>query len=194
MENEVKEPAPKYNYVLPEDYLVSERASENKHEYYDGHVIAMSGASLRHNYILVNLIGSLSPHLALKGCQMLASKMRIGTPSYDYYMYPDAVIVCGGPELQDNQFDALLNPTVIFEILSPSTASVDKGRKFFFYRAIPSFKEYIMIDTMRQLVIVSRKQPDNSWVFENIHEDMALSIQTIDFTLTLQEIYNGTGL
>ena len=194
MENEVKEPAPKYNYVLPEDYLVLERASENKHEYFDGHIVAMSGAGLRRNIIAMNVYNAIGPFLKDKGCTILPSGMRVTTPSHDYYMYPDAVIVCGEPELQDDQFDTLLNPSVIFEILSPSTASIDKGRKFFFYRAIPSFKEYIMIDTMRKLIIVSRKQPGNSWVFENIDEHGTLTIQTIGFTITLQEIYNGTAL
>ena len=194
MENEVKEPAPKYNYILPEDYLAEERTSENKHEYYDGHIVAMSGAGLRHNMVAMNLYAALGSYLKGRKCAILPSEMRVTTPSHDYYMYPDAVIVCGEPELQDNQFDTLLNPSVIFEILSPSTASVDKGRKFFFYREIPSFKEYIMIDTMRKLVIVSRKQADNSWVFENIDENNTLTIQTIGFTITLQDIYDGTGL
>lgn len=194
MENEVKEPAPKYNYILPEDYLAEERASENKHEYYDGHIVAMSGASLRHNIIQRNLIGNLFSFLAGKGCQVLPSEMRVATPSHDYYMYPDAVIVCGEPELQDNQFDTLLNPSVIFEILSPSTAGFDKETKFFFYRAISSFKEYILIDNARKLIIASRKQANNSWVFENIDENKTLTIQTIGFTITLQDIYDGTGL
>lgn len=194
MENEVKEPAPKYNYILPEDYLAEERASENKHEYYDGHIVAMSGASLRHNIIQRNLIGNLFSFLAGKGCQVLPSEMRVTTPSHDYYMYPDAVIVCGEPELQDNQFDTLLNPSVIFEILSPSTAGLDKETKFFFYRAISSFKEYILIDNTRKLIFASRKQADNSWVFENIDENKTLTIQTISFTITLQDIYDGTGL
>ena len=193
MENEVKEPAPKYNYISPETYLASERAASCRSEYYDGHIIAMAGAGLRHNIIVRNIIGSLYSFLKGRYCQVLPSDMRVSTPLHDAYMYPDAIIVCGEPQMEDDTFDTLTNPVVIFEILSPSTGGIDKGRKFFFYRDIPSLKEYIMIDTLREMVIVSRRQPDQSWLFENIEEG-DLIIQTIGFTLTLQEIYDGTDV
>ena len=193
MENEVKEPAPKYNYISPEAYLAAERASENRNEYYDGHIIAMAGASLRHNRIAMNLYREVGSFLKGNRCNMLPSDMRVSTPSHDSYMYPDAVIVCGEPQMEDDKFDTLLNPSVIFEILSPSTSSVDKGRKFFFYREIPSLTEYIMIDALRPFVIASRRQPGNSWDFENTDEG-SFTVQTIGFTLTLQEIYDGTDI
>lgn len=193
MENEVKEPVPKYNYISPEAYLAAERASKRRNEYYDGHIIAMAGASLLHNRIAMNLYREVGSFLKGNRCNMLPSDMRVSTPSHDSYMYPDAVIVCGEPQMEDDKFDTLLNPSVIFEILSPSTSSVDKGRKFFFYREIPSLKEYIMIDTLRSFVIVSRRQPGNSWAFENTDEG-AFTVQTIGFTLTLQEIYDGTDI
>ncbi|HRN57530.1 MAG TPA: Uma2 family endonuclease [Agriterribacter sp.] len=193
MENEVKEPALKYNYISPEAYLAAERTARYRSEYYDGHIIAMAGAGLTHNVIVSNIIGSVYSFLKDKTCQVLPSDMRVSTPLQDAYMYPDAVIVCGGPQLEDDQFDTLLNPSVIFDVLSPST-SMDKGRKFFFYREIPSLKEYIMIDTARKWVVVSRRQPDHSWVFENIAEEAALTIQTINFTLTLREMYDGTNV
>ncbi|WP_152268586.1 Uma2 family endonuclease [Agriterribacter humi] len=193
MENEVKEPAPKYNYISPEAYLEAERASKNRSEYYDGHIIAMAGASLRHNRIAMNLYREVGFFLKGNRCNMLPSDMRVSTPLHDSYMYPDAVIVCGEPQLEDDKFDTLLNPSVIFEILSPSTGSMDKGRKFFFYREIPSLKEYIMIDALKLSVIVSRRQSGNAWAFENIDEG-SFTIQTIGFTLTLQEIYDGTNI
>jgi Uma2 family endonuclease len=195
MANEVKEPAFKYNYVAPEDYLAAERASEEKHEYYDGQVLAMSGAGLRHNQIEVNLITSMKNFLKGKTCSVLPGNMRVSTPAQDAYMYPDALIVCGEPALQDNVFDALLNPSVIFEILSPSTRGIDKGRKLFFYQRIPSLREYIVIDSQKRFVQLARKQPNGSWLFEEI-SDVAgsLFIQTIDFTVLLEEIYTGTGL
>ena len=193
MENEVKEPAPKYNYISPEAYLAAERASESRSEYYEGHIIAMAGASLKHNKIAMNLYREVGSFLKGSICNILPSDMRVSTPSHDSFMYPDAVIVCGEPQLEDDKFDTLLNPSVIFEILSPSTSNMDKGRKFFFYREIPSLKEYIMIDSLKPLVILSRRQPGNSWVFENIDEG-AFTMQTIGFTLTLQEIYDGTDI
>ncbi|MBS1749571.1 MAG: Uma2 family endonuclease [Bacteroidetes bacterium] len=195
MENEVREPAPKYNYISREDYLLKERSSEEKQEYFDGHIIAMSGASLKHNIIESNVTGTLFSFLKGKKCQVLPSNMRVTNPTQDAYMYPDATIVCDGPELEADTFDTLTNPAVIFELLSPSTAGMDKGRKFFFYREIPSLREYIMIDTSRRYIIAARRQNDNSWLFENIDDSHdSLTIQTIHFSLTLREIYDGTGL
>lgn len=195
MENEVREPAPKYNYISREDYLQRERASDLKHEYFDGHIIAMSGASLKHNQVERNITGSLFSFLNGEKCQVLPANMRVTNPSQDAYMYPDASIVCGEPALEDDKFDTLTNPSVIFELLSPSTAGVDKGRKFFFYREIPSLREYIMIDTTRRYIIAARRQSDDSWLFDNIDDSRgALTVQTINFTITFQEIYDGTGL
>ena len=194
MENEVREPAPKYNYISPQEYLLRERASDLRHEYFDGHITAMSGASLKHNEIAMNLYLGIGTFLKGKSCSMLPADMRVTNPSQDAYMYPDAIIVCGEPELEDDKFDTLTNPSVIFELLSPSTAGVDKGRKFFFYREIPSLKEYIMIDTTRKYIIAARRRSDDSWLFENIDDSRGfLTVQTINFTITFQEIY-GTGL
>ncbi len=126
MENELKEPAFKYNFITPQEYLAMERASEEKHEYYDGQVLAMSGArmkeariSLNHIRICRNITSRVDSFLHGKSCEILPTDMRIKTPSQDAYMYPDAVIVCGKPQLEDDNFDVLLNPSVIFEILSP---------------------------------------------------------------------------
>jgi Uma2 family endonuclease len=195
MENEVKEPAPKYNYISPQEYLVIERAAEYKNEYYYGQILAMSGASLNHNRIDGNLISNIGIFLKGKNCRVLPSNMRVSTPSYNSYMYPGASIVCGEPQLEDDQFDTLLNPSVIFEILSPSTRSIDKGRKFFFYQQIPALKEYIMIDSLKRFIQAARKQADESWKFETIDEaHTVLHIQTINFQLALSEIYYDTGL
>jgi Uma2 family endonuclease len=152
----------------------------------------MSGASLKHNIIDGNSIYSLTNFLKGKNCQALPSHIRVSTPSSDTYMYPDALIVCDKPELEDEMFDTLKNPSVIFEIISPSTALYDKGRKFFFYQQIPSLKEYVMIDSRQVLIQLGRKQPDGSWRFEQISEPGgALNIMTVEFNLLLSEIYLG---
>lgn len=195
MENIVKEAAPRYNFISPDEYLKMERETEERNEYYDGLVLAMSGASLEHNTIDRNLITTLHNFLKGKECQVLPSHMRVSNPSRENYLYPDASIVCGKPELEDNKFDTLTNPSVIFEILSPSTKGADKRRKFFFYMQIPSLKEYIMIDSEKRHIIISRRQADNSWKFEELHEDaMSLYIETINFQLPVAELYEGTGL
>ena len=195
MENEVKEPAFKYNYMTPAEYLAAERASEEKHEYYDGQMLAMSGASLRHNRIQFNLLINIGNYLKGKNCGILPGDMRVSTPSHDAYMYPDALIVCGEPQLEDDKFDTLLNPSVILEILSPSTRSIDKGRKLFFYQQILSLQEFIMVDSLKKSVQIARKQANGGWEFEEIKDPAAsLFIRTINFYLPLEEIYTDAGL
>lgn len=195
MENEVQEPAPKYNYVTPEQYLEMERAAEFKHEYYDGQVFAMSGARTPHNRVAMNLYSKLGNYLQGKDCEAFPSEMRVSTPNQDAYMYPDATIVCGEPLLEDDKFDTLLNPVVVFEILSPSTRSIDKGRKFLFYQRIPSLQEYIMIDSTKRFVQIARKQTDNSWNSEFIdNTGVYFTIRTIQYDLQLDDIYYRTGL
>jgi Uma2 family endonuclease len=109
-------------------------------------------------------------------------------------MYPDLLIYCDKEELEDDQFDTLLNPSVIIEILSPSTRSIDKGRKFFYYQEIKSLNEYFMIDTVKQRIFIARKQPDRRWITELPAETGSIFIETINFHLPLSDIYKGTGI
>ncbi len=195
MENTVKEPAPKYNFISPKEYLEMERASDEKHEYFDGHIYLMSGASLRHAKISINMIIEIGSFLKNTECQVLTGNMRVTSPSRDSYMYPDRLIYCGKEELEDDQFDTLLNPSVIFEILSPSAGSIDKGRKMMYYKEIPTLKEYFMVDTDIQLVHCVRKQPSGDWRLETISgEGSVLMIETIQLNLPLSAIYKGTGI
>ncbi|MES1216862.1 MAG: Uma2 family endonuclease [Bacteroidota bacterium] len=195
MENEVKEPAPKYNYISPDEYLDMERASEEKHEYYDGFVIAMSGARLRHNQVVSNLMAKIGSYLQNKNCQILPSDMRISTPTRDAYIYPDASIVCGEPKLEDDKFDTLINPSVVFEILSPSTQKNDRGYKLLYYKNIPSLKEYIMIDASKRFIQVVRKEANGAWRFEDIPGISAsFFIETINLSISFDDLYRNTGL
>lgn len=178
--------------ISPQEYLSIERGAKEKHEYFEGKIIAMAGASLAHNHIVANLVGETRDYLKNKSCEILPSDIRISVPAYQSYMYPDATIICGAPELEDDKFDILKNPSVIFEALSPSTEDHDRGKKFFFYRQIPSLKEYILIDTTKYFVEVSRRQPDNSWLFEEISgEGASLHIAVIDYELPLKELYRN---
>lgn len=203
IENELKEPAPKYNYISPDEYLTMERQSEEKHEYYDGFVIAkygdeamaMSGSRLRHNRIARNLYTEIGNFLKGRECELLPSDMRVSTPNRDAYLYPDATIVCGEPKLEDNKFDTLLNPSVIVEIWSPSTKKYDTGFKLLHYKNIPSLREYVMIDAAKRFVQVVRKQADGAWRFEDLTEPFnSFFIQTIGLSITFNDLYKNTGL
>lgn len=178
----------------PQEYLALERASKEKHEYFQGRVIALAGASLGHNRLVSNILREIGSHLKDKGCEILPSDIRISIPSRESYMYPDAVIVCGKPEMEDDRFDTLKNPVVIFEILSPSTEDHDRGKKFFFYRQIPSFKEYILVDSTSPFIEVSRRGEDGAWKFETVEDIQAqLFISSVGISIPLAEIYRNVN-
>jgi Uma2 family endonuclease len=180
------------NHTSPQEYLVFERAAERKHEYYEGEVRTMAGASMAHNYIVANVITEVGHLLKGKGCAILPSDMRTCTPEETAYMYPDAVIICGAPETADNRFDTLKNPVAIFEVLSPSTSNHDRTKKFQFYQQIPSFREYILIDSMTPFVDVWRRQQMNVWHSVAITDPGGyFFISSIRHGVLMEEIYRN---
>lgn len=192
MENEVKEPLPDYKFISQEEYLERERAAFEKHEYYQGEVFAMSGASLEHNIIFSNLFIDIGSKLKGKNCRPFGSDLRIHIPKNTLYTYPDINIICGEPNLTDNKFDTATNPSVIIELLSVSTRNYDKGEKFSLYRDIDSLQEYILIDTERIHVIKHIRHSDNSWqLTEFKHIENIFSIDTIGLAFALKDIYEG---
>lgn len=192
MENEVKEAAPKYNFISPEEYLEQERKATEKHEYYQGEVFAMSGTSLEHVIISRNVMIELGNKLKGKSCQPFGSDLRMHIPPNTLYTYPDLSIICGKPELTDEHFDTATNPTVLIEILSPSTRNYDMGIKFKLYRDIPTLKEYILVDSENVYVEKHMRQADNSWLLSEIkNAGDILKIESIQVTLALSDIYEG---
>ncbi len=192
MENIVQEPAPKYNYVSEATYLEMERAATEKHEYYQGEIFAMSGASLKHNVIFKNTYGELYAKLKGKSCQPFGSDMRVHIPQNSLYTYPDITVVCGKPELLDDNFDNLLNPSVIIEILSETTRKYDIGPKFKLYRDIPTLKEYILIDSLSVFVEQHFKNQNNIWELHD-YKSMADNFisPVLNITFSLNDIYEG---
>ena len=193
---ELQEPALQYgNNISPDDYLTWERQQTYKSEYVGGKVVAMAGASIKHNKILGNLLGTIQPYLKGKPCDIYPSDLRVLVKAKDAYFYPDATIVCGELELSDEFRDTIKNPTVIIEILSPSTSDYDLGRKFFYYMQIESFKEYITIDTASLQVRIGRKQINGAWLFSeyNTINDTFL-IDSIGLILKLQDVYSDVAI
>jgi Uma2 family endonuclease len=182
----------KMRYTI-EEYLDMERASDVKHEYYQGEIFAMSGASPRHNWMFTNVFGKLC--MQLKGCSCFpyGSDMRMHIPENTLFTYPDISIYCGDP-IEINE-DTLIQPTVIIELLSPSTRSYDMGKKFELYRAIPTLKEYILIDTESIAVKSWRINAHNYWEPEEYKtlQDTVL-IPAVEVSLSMLNIYEGTRL
>lgn len=194
MENEVKEAAPKYNYVSPEQYLEMERVSEEKHEYYKGEVYAMGGTSNPHNDIAYNINRLIAPFLHGKGCKLYGSDFRIHIPEIPLFTYPDFSIVCGKVITPEIYTDNLTNPTIIIEILSKSTKDYDRGTKFGFYRSIKTLQEYILIDSLSVLVEIYTRQENNSWILKEFKQlSDSFSILNFKLTLYLKDIYDDVS-
>lgn len=195
MENEVKEPAAKFNYVSPESYLEMERASKEKHEYFKGEVIAMSGASWDHNVIAKNINTLVLPFLKGKPCDMFGSDLRLHIPENTLYTYPDFSIICDKPQSTDEENDTFIKPSAIIEILSKSTKDYDRGTKFMLYRSIHSLQEYITIDSLSVNVEIYTRQEINSWrltEFKQLSDSFTLS--SISFTIQLKDVYQDVHI
>lgn len=177
-----------YKYKTAEEYLAFERQALDKHEYYKGEVFAMSGNTMAHNRIQVNFLISVGSFLKDKSCDVFGSELRVHVPLNDWYTYPDAIIVCDEPQMQDEEFDTLLNPTVVIEILSKTSQSYDRGDKFSLYRSIPSIKEYILVHSEKVGVEHHQRQANDSWLLTENKQD-SLFIQSIQYALPLAELY-----
>jgi len=180
---------PNRTHMSEEEYLAFERESEIKHEYIDGEVYAMAGASENHNLILVNLITSLRPQLRSGNCRLYPSDMRLKVTD-SIHTYPDLQIVCGASELTDEARDTLLNPTVIFEILSPSTEGYDRGEKFRNYRQIDSLQAYVLVSQDQPLIEVFLRSDSNQWTFTEASGLEAIAqLVPVECELSLAQVY-----
>ncbi|MBC7554417.1 MAG: Uma2 family endonuclease [Taibaiella sp.] len=182
---------PAVKLITIAEYLDMEEQSATKHEFIEGEVVAMAGASLAHNYIIANLLKEAGVHLDGGNCDVFPSDLKVTTPFSTSYLYPDVTIVCGKPELDENSPDTITNPAVIIEVMSPSTQKNDRGYKFFTYMQIPSLKEYILISSTGMEVEHMRKQPDNAWQITNATGPTGeLYIQCIEMRLPFKSLYN----
>lgn len=174
----------------PEEYLKLERLSEYKSEYLDGEIFAMAGASEAHILIEANVIAEFNVQFQKKPCQVYTGNMKIDLSKHGLYAYPDAVVVCGDPIYSDKYKDNLLNPLLIVEILSPSTEAYDRGEKFFRYRKLETFKEYLLISQHTPHIDHYFKQETNKWILsESDGLEDTLKLPTLEITLSLSRIY-----
>ena len=181
-------------FYSEEEFLALERMSKTKNEYYRGEIFAMSGASYQHNQIATTLVRDIGTHLKGKGCNIFGSDLRVYTQLKSFYTYPDAVIICGDPSFIDKEFDTILNPTILFEILSPSTEEYDKTTKFEFYDNIPTLKHYVLIDSRKTFVQVFTKQTDKSWSLKEHHlSEEEWELKAIQYKSTIKELYEGVS-
>ncbi len=193
----VREPAVAYGKqkFSIEEYLEMENTATEKHEYYKGEIFAMSGAKLSHNNICGNLYASLWHKLKGKPCKPYNSETRIHIEKNTLFTYPDVSVVCGDTQtLNDDDFN-VLNPAIIFEVLSPSTRSYDRGEKFMLYRDIPTLKEYILVDSESVSIEAYHINAQGHWELRE-HKNLAdtLILPSLPLTISLNEIYEGVTI
>lgn len=180
---------PKHFYSA-EEYVALERQAADKSEYYAGEIFAMSGASREHNLIVANVTTSLNTQLEDRDCEVYPSDMRVRTPDSLFYTYPDVVVVCGEPQFEDDSVDTLLNPTLIVEVLSSSTETHDRTKKFADYRKIKSLMEYILIAQQECRVTRYVRQASDTWLFQEASSvEEQLHLASIDCDLALERVY-----
>ncbi|HEX5084869.1 MAG TPA: Uma2 family endonuclease [Blastocatellia bacterium] len=181
---------PKKKYTL-EEYLELDKNSEDRYEYFDGEVFAMAGGSPNHARISGNVYSALQSKLRGGRCEAFNSEMRLKVPLALPYRYPDASVVCGEPvfdEIDGQQM--LVNPVLIVEVLSPSTAAYDLVDKFSAYQSIDSFREYLLITQDRPHVIQHVKQSKKRWLRIEIDGmESEVKLESVNATLALIELY-----
>jgi Uma2 family endonuclease len=175
--------------MSPEEYLAFERASDQKHEYADGEIFAMSGGTHEHSLIAGNVHGELRNALMERPCVVHGSDMRIKVAATNRYFYPDVSVVCGRPVFQDATRDVLLNPKAVIEVLSDSTERYDRGDKFQHYQQIASLTEYVLVSQTAPLVEHYARQADGSWIYRALGPGEHVRLASLECEIAVDRIY-----
>lgn len=172
-----------------EDYIAFDRASEERIEYVDGEAFAMSGGRPEHAVVTGNLDAALRASLRGKPCFALNQSQKIATPRTGAYHYPDASVICGPPLRDARDQNAFVNPTALFEVLSPTTADYDRGGKFVHYRTLASLREYVVVDESARLVEHHVRQGDGDQWLMTAHASGILDLTSIGGSLRIEELW-----
>jgi Uma2 family endonuclease len=176
--------------LTDEEYLAIERKASFRSEFYRGEMFAMAGASREHNLIAGNVFWRLRGQLDSRPCEVYSSDMKVRIKPTGLFAYPDVVVVCGGPQFADNERDVLVNPGLLVEVLSPSTAVYDRGDKALHYRQLPSLRELLLIEQEHLALEHYIRQDGGDWLIKRVEGmDAALELPSLNCRLTLAEIY-----
>jgi len=174
----------------PEEYLQLEEKSAEKHEYRRGDIVLMTGGTTNHNRLVLEFCTYLNFALREQNAEVFAGDVRLWIPDYREYTYPDIMVVKEQPIYQTPGTTTITNPTIIVEVLSKSTQARDRGDKFRFYRSIPEFKEYILIDQYSLLVEHFVKTSEHQWILTEYEtKESKLSLDSVEFEISLEELY-----
>ncbi len=179
-------------YYTPEEYLALEEAAEFKSEYHNGEIVPMTGGSINHNSIIINLCAFFKLALRGKNYKVFASDLRLWIPRYQRYTYPDVMVIEGNPVLHNNRTDTITNPVLIVEVLSKSTQNYDHTDKFRYYRSIPEFQEYVLINQYELQIEQYSKTGDAQWLLREFEtEDAKITFSSVDLEIAIADIYEG---
>ncbi|NER24416.1 MAG: Uma2 family endonuclease [Symploca sp. SIO1B1] len=177
-------------YYTPEEYLTLEEKAVDKHEYRDGEIILMSGGTTNHNQIALNLCRKFPLAIDEQDYYTYINDVRLWIAKYRFYTYPDVMVIKGKPIYEGTGKTTVTNPSVIVEVLSKSTRDYDWTDKFKYYRSIPEFQEYILIDKYRFYVAQYSKREDKQWLFNDYEgEEAILKLASGDFEISFQDLY-----
>lgn len=186
----------KPKYISPEEYLAAERESLERHEYFDGEIFQMAGASDEHNTVSLNIASELHQQLKKRPCKAYQSDMRVYIPATGLFTYPDVMVVCGKPQfLPDANLDTLTNPVLIVEIFSASTEDYDKGAKFDNYRSLDSLREYVLVSQDAKKIMRYTKQENGGWfLMDFIGDKTEIELVSIECSLLMEDVYDKVEL
>jgi Uma2 family endonuclease len=178
-----------YQKMTVEEYLEWEVKQEFRHEYIDGEILAMTGGTLPHNDIALNFYTALRPHLRERGCRVNVSDAKVQASKNTRYFYPDIVVTCDPDDLKARDF--IQHPKIIVEVLSPSTESYDRTKKFKYYRQIPSLQEYVLVDSEEIAVEVYHRGEGKMWHYYQYEAGEAIALESIEFECAIDLLYEG---
>lgn len=178
---------PERKYLTPEEYLEWEERQEIKYEYVNGEVFAMTGGTIPHNDIALNLATALKIHLRGSGCKVSMADAKVRVSEKGPFHYPDVMVTCDERDKQAIQFIAY--PCLIVEVLSPGTRGFDRGDKFTHYRRIPTLKEYILISSQQINVDCYRLNEKGLWELHPYEEGMEIHLTSVDFQCPISAVY-----
>ena len=185
---------PERRYTL-EEYLELDRTSEERLEFWDGEIFCMSGGSEHHYEIESNIVTFLKTALRERGCRAYTGNVRIKVPTAPPYRYADVSALCGEAKFEEiGGVDALVNPQLLVEVLSPLTEAYDRVNKFTHYKSIPTLREYLLVEQRRPHVTRLYKQDDGLWVHTEVNDlETTLTLTSLGCDLPMSEIYQGVS-
>jgi Uma2 family endonuclease len=185
-------PAHRIHYTYAE-YLALEASSNVKHEYLDGQIYAMAGGTPEHAALAASVVGLLFAALRRGRCRVHDADLRVRVPATGFATYPDVTVICGPRERDTEDNNAVINPTLIVEVLSRSTEDYDRGDKFEHYKLLPSLRQYVLVSAAKRSVEVWTRDAEGSWTLAGARDGEVADLASINARLDVSELYDAAA-